>query len=520
MVFSGKPSTACHTCREKRRKCDRIRPACTQCFRQKIPCPGYRDTSELRFRDETGVVAHKVQRAKKKRLPTQDASCSSTLLVSSSAIELLEEFKLNDDVEEIVLSPLGHNLSIDVLAEPTAITYFMTSFIIASPFQNYLPGLYQTDPLAKDAVSSAIRAASFATFALRVRDASYMKTARSSYALALAQTNTALASPKEAALDRTLAAVLLLGLFEAIIFEGRESPESWTAHTLGALELLRLRGKQQFQSQMAQHLFIQTITNIRTSCVQRIVPVPTECLTLHDEAIQFLNAKDPALRLGPIIDRVASLRARATASPVAELLYEARDLDNDTVALMDGLEDEMRYTMRPKEDTPAWAYLGIAFRYPNHRVAKFWSAIRMIRMLLNELIWRGVSLGLDDPHPQLSSSGASCHDPLCSCVYLKNLKQMAGRNMAEVATGVLASVPDFLEPTSNRGKFCPSARTLIWPLSILLTSSVYSSSMRKYAVVFLHELGRDLNLPQAVDTARMLGESEVAEDWLHLYHLA
>ncbi|KAH7007430.1 hypothetical protein EDB80DRAFT_718720 [Ilyonectria destructans] len=519
MVFSGKPSTACHTCREKRRKCDRIRPACTQCFRQKIPCPGYRDASELRFRDETGLVAHKVQTAKKKRLPNP-ASCPSPLSTSTDENEILGRFESQDDVEEIGFSPLSLDLSIDVLAEPTAITYFMTSFITASPFQSYLPDLYQTDPLAKDAVSSAIRAASFATFALRVRDASYMKTARSSYALALAQTNTALASPKDAVLDRTLAAVLLLGLFEAIIFEGRQSPESWTAHTLGALELLRLRGKQQFQSQMAQHLFVQTITNIRTSCVQRIVPVPTECLTLHDEAIQFLDTKDPALRLGPIIDRAASIRARAKTSPVAGLLYEARDLDKETVALTDSLEEEMRYTIRPKEDTPPWAYLGIAFRHRNHRVAKFWNAIRMMRMFLNELIWRGISLGYDDPHPRLSSSEISCDDPLCRCVYLKNLKQMAGRNMTEVATGVLASVPDFLEPTSNRGKFCPSARTLIWPLSILLTSPVYSSSVRKYAVVFLHELGRDLNLPQAVDTARMLGESEVAEDWLHLYHLA
>lgn len=421
-------------------------------------------------------------------------------------------FQEGSESQDELACPVFSTLSLDALAEPMAITYFMTSYIIASPFEGYLPGLYQTDLLSNDAVSSAIRATSFATFALRVRDISYMKTARTSYALALAQTNAALASPKDAVLDRTLAAVLLLGLFEAVIFQGRQSPESWTAHTLGALGLLRLRGKQQFASKLAHHLFTQTITNIRTSCIQRIIPVPVECLALHDEAMPFLDATDPALRIGPIVDRAASIRSRAKNCPGPELIYEARDLDKKAVALMDSLAEEMHYTIRSKEDTPPWAYLGIAYHYPSHRVAKFWNAIRMIRMFLNELILRGLSLGYDDPHPQQSSDEISC-DPLCRCTYLNNLKQTAGDNMAKVATEVLASVPDFLEPTRNLGMFCPAARTLIWPLGIILTSHAYSSSMRKYAVIFLHELGWDLNLPQAVDTAKMLGESEVTEDW-------
>ncbi|KAH7140274.1 hypothetical protein B0J13DRAFT_557460 [Dactylonectria estremocensis] len=497
-------------------QCDRIQSGCTQCSRQKITCPGYRDSSQLRFRDETGVIAHKVQIAKKKRsyLPaTPSAITSSPSGSETSPLAAVSESQ--DDVEDIPLSPL----CLDILAEPTAITYFMTSFIIASPFEEYLPDLYQTDPLANDAVSSAIRATSFATFALRVRDASYMKTARSNYAIALAQTNAALESPQAAVLDRTLAAILLLGLFEAIIFSGRQSPESWTAHTLGALELLRIRGKQQFQSKLAQHLFIQTITNIRTSCIQRLVPVPAECLKLHNEAMQFLDPDDPALRIGPIIDRAASIRAQAKEHPVPELIYQARDLDQEVVALMDSLEPEMRYKIQPKEETPAWAYLGLSYHYPSHRVAKFWSAIRMVRMFVNELIWRGIALGFGQPHPNTSRDEAQC-DTLCKCSYLENLKQLAVGNMTEVATGVLASVPDFLEPTGNRGKFCPSARTLIWPLNILLTSPVYSGLTRKYAIFMLNELARDLNLPQAVNAAAFRGESEDAEDWLHLYHLA
>ncbi|KAF7556935.1 hypothetical protein G7Z17_g1058 [Cylindrodendrum hubeiense] len=442
MVFSGKPSTACHTCREKRRKCDRIQPACTQCFRQKIPCPGYRDATALRFRDETGLVAHKVQRAKRKQSPVDAVSCTSSPSQSRNGSEILDQFEWLDEAGDTGLLPLSFPLLVEPF-EATAITYFMTAFITTSPFYAYLPDLYQSEPIANDAMSSAIHATAFATFALKTRDVSYMKIARTNYALALAQTNTALASPKDAILDRTLVAVLLLGLFEAIIFQGRESPESWTAHTFGALELLRLRGKQQFKSKLAQHLFIQTITNIRTSCVQRVVPVPKECLTLHDDALQFLDRKDPALRLGPIIDRAASIRNRGKNCPGPEIIYEARDLDRETVALMDSLEEELRYTIRSKEDTPPWSFLGVAYRYPSHRVAKYWNAIRMIRMLLNELIWRGITLGFDDPHAQKSSDetlcNSVCSDPLCRCTYLERLKTTAAENMAEIATAVLAS---------------------------------------------------------------------------------
>ncbi|KAK7417298.1 hypothetical protein QQZ08_011678 [Neonectria magnoliae] len=486
--------------------CDRAKPGCTQCFRKQIPCLGYRNPSELRLRDETAVVAHKAQKAKKKKY----AAAVSSFAVSTRS-DALEDYEYHDQVDQTTafLPPL------DIFPEPLeipAITYFMTSFIIASPFEAYLPGLYTSGPVAKDAVSSAVRAVSFATFALRVRDASYMKTARSHYALALAQTNASLVCPAEAILDRTLAAVLLLGLFEAIIFQGTQSPKSWTAHTLGALELLRLRGKHQFKSKLAHHLFIQTITNIRTSCVQRIVAVPSECLTLHQEAIPFLNPKDLALRLGPLIDGTACLRARATTSPSPELIYEAVHLDKVINALTDNLEEEMRYTVRPSQETPPWAYRRIAYSYPSHRVAKFWSAVRMIRMFLNELIWRGISLGFDNPHLEDKTDDAPC-GPHCKCKHLERLQEIAAENMAEVATGVLASVPDFLEPNKGRGKFCPSARTLIWPLSILLTSKLYSPSARKYAAAFLQELARDLNMPQAANSVRMLGEPKVPEDW-------
>ncbi|KAH8704082.1 hypothetical protein BGW36DRAFT_96322 [Talaromyces proteolyticus] len=49
----GRPSRACHACRERRIKCDFIRPACSQCLRIARACPGYRNQLDLVFRMET-----------------------------------------------------------------------------------------------------------------------------------------------------------------------------------------------------------------------------------------------------------------------------------------------------------------------------------------------------------------------------------------------------------------------------------------------------------------------------------
>lgn len=75
MVYCGKPSANCASCRAKRRQvrvlsvstlrgckcvlllqCDRAIPTCSQCKRSGDSCPGYRGTSHFVFRNETNRV--------------------------------------------------------------------------------------------------------------------------------------------------------------------------------------------------------------------------------------------------------------------------------------------------------------------------------------------------------------------------------------------------------------------------------------------------------------------------------
>ncbi|KAK5996316.1 hypothetical protein PT974_03071 [Cladobotryum mycophilum] len=494
MVFSGRPSTACHACRPKRLKCDRVQPGCTQCWRKGVTCPGYRDPSALRVRDETCRIAHKAEKSKKLK--------ASSLILPNDAVEKSLGCA---DLSTYWTCPIPRSAG-TLLQESRAVanTYFMTSYIVCSPFESYVPIIYRENPLIDDALSAAISATSLAILGQRVGCSKYIDIARREYSMALTRTNNSLADPESAILDRTLAAVLVLGLFEAVVFAGGQSPTSWTAHTLGAMQLLYLRGKEQFKSNIAHKLFAQVSNNIRTSCIQRSVTIPPQFLAFHDEVKPLLDKNDFAMILAPIIDKVASLRARTINDPNPKLLQEALDVDNDIVAFTNSLECGMQYTPRPQDEIPSWAYLQTAHRYPHIRIAKFWNAIRMIRMFLITFISDSVSGEMDLTMLSVPED-AGCKDD-----YIEYLRNYGLRCIAEVALEVLASVPDFIEPYEFNERFCPAGRTLVWPLSILQKCPTCPKDARDHALLYLDRLARDLNMPQAVHPSRQPGSKE---DW-------
>ncbi|KAL7783891.1 hypothetical protein V8C37DRAFT_396546 [Trichoderma ceciliae] len=522
MVFSGRPSSACHACRATRLKCDRVRTGCMQCARKKKLCPGYVNLSQLRLRDETDRVTRKVQeainfKADSLRKPQRTIRCPSLALNHAK----------KPDSKTRALSNITHHPQVlNVLSDFTddaAITYFITSYIVSSPFSGYLQDLYTKDQVIDDALSSAIYAASFATFALRTGDYNYLNKGRSRYSLALARTNVALKNPESAVLDRTLAAVLLLGLFESTVFVGRSSPVEWTTHMTGALGLLQLRGLQQFKSNVAQKLFNHAANNIRTCCIQRKIKVYDELLVLNQSAMLFLGPKDPSIRFSALLDKTATIRAqirnssRLLESRNYDFLQEALNLDHEARELMDDPEHKLTYTVRSIEDTPSWAYLHTACQYPNFRVAKFWNAIRMVRLCFNEIVWSISSKAVSKI--KNSTGDTALGNELEKYTYFESLKDNAVKNLTDIATGVLTSIPDFVEPHPSGRRFSPAARTLAWPLYLLYECPACPSEARIYARDMLEELVKDLHMPQVLNAAKLDIDSGNPNNWLHLYHL-
>ncbi|OAQ66581.1 C6 zinc finger domain-containing protein [Pochonia chlamydosporia 170] len=395
---------------------------------------------------------------------------------------------------------LAHNL------RDASMAYFLTSYIYATPFQGYVPLLCLDDPDLEDACSITISATALAAYSRRVRSAEYLESARQKYAIALSEVNKLLSKPETAILDRTLASVLVLGLFEAIVFEGGKSPTSWTAHTFGSMQLLRLRGPQQFKSTVSRKMFAHASNNIKTSCIQRSVPVPDDFIAFDEQVLVLHDPNEPTVKLSPMIHQVASIKARSIASPDCNLVHEALSLDHEIVTLCKNCPSWMAYSVEPASDSAAWAYERICHRYPSARIAKLWNAIRLLRIFLAVFI-RDVATG------QLDCGLSRLNLPDSKVTrekYLSQLHQYAEDNMRIVTTEVLASIPSFMETDDFGRRFSPAGRSLAWPLGIIENTKICGTSAQKYAYKYLDMLAGDLNLPQAVHPSRFV---DSREDW-------
>lgn len=518
MVFSGRPSSACHACRVKRLKvrwrtatvtfasnacqCDQIRPGCTQCSRKEVACPGYRSAFELRLRDDTDRVVRKAQSLER---ATADLLHSTQLYVLDSDLASVSETRL-----------VASSSILNSGADYSAVCFFMSSYIVPGPFQEYLPSMYARCRLGDDTLSAAINAASFATYARQSGHRGYMHRGRRSYTSALALINTALANPASAVLDQTLASILLLGIFESIVFPGARSPEEWNAHLLGAAKLLQLRGPQQFESEFGAQLFSHTANNIRASSMQRFVSLPAEFKLLNDEATPFLDPKDPGNRIGPIVDKAIRIKALiSNYSRDRGVLYDVFDeaavLEREAAVLIKDDDPELGYIVQSIEQTPSWAYHDISYHYKTHRASKICNTLRMVRLFLLEVMSAGASLAIERLQNRTGTrnDGQDARDTSYFTAYKQDVRRLS----AEIAAEVLGCIPDFVEPSSTGPRFCPSSRTLVWPLSVIYKNRVCPPQAREYARSMADKLVKDLDKLKLVDSSKLITEPECVEDW-------
>ncbi|KAJ8104375.1 hypothetical protein POJ06DRAFT_18644 [Lipomyces tetrasporus] len=177
MVFCGRPSKACRRCRDRKLRCDLHSGSCRQCVRARVACTGYRDTQQLRIRDESQAVRRKVL---SRNAPTVD--------------------------------PHSLTVSLELQARDIFFANYVTgtskSWDFLKPFSN--------PTLSPEHLTLSIDAVSLAYLSYQVYSDTALATARERYVSALRMMNKALRSPEVAITDATLLASLLLDLFEKI----------------------------------------------------------------------------------------------------------------------------------------------------------------------------------------------------------------------------------------------------------------------------------------------------------------
>jgi|TARA_R110002003_G_scaffold20_1_gene1043 hypothetical protein len=483
-----------------------------------IQCPGYCDPLDQCFRDESENVAKRAQKSYKASARKDTLSRTKHIHIDwpspkSVSVEQDEDF----ECQTRAFSNLSH-LSQSV--EDIAIAHFMLSYIPGSHF-DYLPFLY-AQSASNDLLPAPIRAASIAILSRKVGRADVLDMARQSYAQALSETNASLADPLAATKDTTLISVLLLGLFEAIACSDLRTPQSWTAHTRGALALINLRGPQQLKSNVGRQLFVQVANIICVDSIQCKVRLPTELLELIAVALRY-ESECPKYQLARLTGEVSILLSDIDEGglSIKEIIDATRQLDDQYVAFGISLVPPWHYQ---ECDTRTFS-LGFCGRkthnYASHRAAQLWNSCRMTRILLNETI-----------HSYAIRLGS---------VSANALQTQAAYNIQQMAVDICSSITQFKKPvefSASPGWCLPSfpmltvaqpffpipleasTTSLLWPLSVVKSAVLASADVRAFAIDQLKTLGRDSHIPQAEEVAMDRNDISALQDGLHMFYVS
>ncbi|CRK15390.1 hypothetical protein BN1708_011456 [Verticillium longisporum] len=262
MVNTGKPSGGCKLCKLRRIKCDEVKPFCMKCKKAKRDCPGYSDPFEAKIRDQTQATIRRFRKmrgdttgAENRTSPPQASfiECLQTPFTSykqattTSAMTVLHRRNgsnssnsSNSSLDSLVstsstssASSDGDNgrhdqyipFSIINHLEDRATSYFLSEFVLIPmregnlPVRGYFPWVpkFMSKTQPAKVFLSAFRATSLASIATQHGKAvigSALSAAQRHYLDAVRAMNQAIQDPTLAKSDETLAAVLLLGLYE------------------------------------------------------------------------------------------------------------------------------------------------------------------------------------------------------------------------------------------------------------------------------------------------------------------
>lgn len=170
---------------------------------------------------------------------------------------------------DAIKSPMQQAIipAIRIPVETQATCHFVSNFILMPQagstrgFLDFLVPLLATEG-ANSHLQHAFNACSMALLNNRASSRNnFADQALNEYTQALKGTNVALRDPEAQKADSTLAAVILLGLFENITAK-QLGMLAWGSHIEGAIQLVKSRGRKQLRTRLGLLLFIAVRTQM------------------------------------------------------------------------------------------------------------------------------------------------------------------------------------------------------------------------------------------------------------------
>ncbi|KAL2204519.1 hypothetical protein CC79DRAFT_1400684 [Sarocladium strictum] len=348
----------------------------------------------------------------------------------------------------------------------------MGSYIMTTTLGMYLPKQFLDGPATDDALTSAVKAVAMAAYSRMAGNAQTMlDMGCREYTVALRRTNDMLPQARGGMLDRALATVLTLSLFESLVFKGQKEVSNWLAHTHGTVALLRMRGAQHMSSE-SWYLSVHAGYAIRLSCIWRRVEVPADLVAL-EEAYGLSRPNDPDLWIFSFMNKLASCMVR---------LY---DQDLSFADDMLRLETEGRYGT----SVEVLGSEGSGDHFDLLRLTKRWCVLIVLRMLLLECL--GVRVDRKYLLPRFTKITEDIVHKLPKAVPLRN--------------------PD--------GRFLLTSRCYAGPLAFVGSSPFASPAQKEWAANQLQQLAYDADLPQVANMVAERSQTRGKGFWVSIYHL-
>lgn len=414
------------------RQCGKERPSCLECRWKSIDCSGYKPKVSLNFKDESQLAAKKVHGRKQRRV--QEKSSAQFRARSKPC-----GHAGNKQPSDIVALADPHYLPIPIL--DVALSYFVTQYL-PSTFLNGIWPLYSRAGPGSPLYIS-VYAPALASLAIDSGHHQLMTSARSHYARGIHRTNQALSDPEERKTDDSLASIAHLSLFESISFDERTVRPNWTAHVLGALEILKLRGLGQLETHIGRELYIAVILGICFICVQQQTKMPQDLVDLDSKASKIIDQNQPTYRLLPLLSTFADIlfnQTTHTSSP-AETIDQCLQLDRVMASVY-------------AQELSAKAQGTSSAEGQDVLITRRCNTLRILRLLVNCRIQ--ACIAKKEPVSQATSSAAATDALLCN---------QARKTMESMGNDILETTQQFLSPRVNIKACTMIPLYVLWPSS-------------------------------------------------------
>ncbi|RAL16853.1 Zn(II)2Cys6 transcription factor [Aspergillus homomorphus CBS 101889] len=526
MVFCGKPSKGCGECRSRKIRCDQARPTCSQCAKGNRVCPGYRDELSLMFRDEsqqvvrkarTGATARRAKPASKSGPTgrsgtpagrTRSNSTTNSPSAASGASDIVD-FNENAQLQRELIT--RRSLDLQPSYQPSrneAICFFLRQnawigsvWMRSDSATEFILDM-RTSP-SQQAMMASMASTGMAMLSRARRSVPLRIASEKEYGHALQLLTSAVTDEKEARDNSTLAAVLLLAIFEVVSSRAPQNLDNWTNHIAGAAALLELRGVEQLRKAEGLKLFLQLRYQIIISCLQREARVPQSVLDCTRVA-QFLRPQTEAYsdRLISITGRLANLRADIRDKVITDnqdILTTVYSIEGELMTWLAALPSRFLYTTieSPWPTQSNWGLTSYNNRYHVYQdlwLSHAWNQYRCARIMISEYILTytyrlnlcmTLSPDLISHHAQVRDQAKKLALDICASVPY--------HFSADLVTGEATTFNTVaLEHGFIRGMI------LLWPLFLAGATEPKDHSLRRWVVDCLALIGNRMGIDQAL----------------------